>query len=108
MKFIVYSDHPILTPITDLNAFSPEEYMYEASISNPFLSPVRIAANAAHIMRLRYFIKPVEKRMRVTVFVPSASMFEYYSILYDVARKTERDLSVRYLRPYSPDVWNFL
>lgn len=59
-------------------------------------------------MRLRYFIRPFEGKMRVSVFLPSANMYEYSSTLYDMARKKDHNVTVRYLLPYSQDLWEFL
>jgi hypothetical protein len=42
------------------------------------------------------------------VFLPTASIYEYYSIIFDVARKTENRVVVRHLLPYTQDVWNFV
>jgi len=108
LKLIVYSDHTITNPISGLEEISAEDHLYEFSFSSPFVNSLRDSANKNHIMRLRYFLKPVGSKMRVSVFLPGASMYEYYSILYSIARKKEHNITVLHLMPYSPDVWEFL
>jgi len=108
LKLIVYSDHAITSQISGLETVSSKDYLYEFKFSNPFIKLVRDSANKDHIMRLRYFLKPLGTRMRISVFLPNASMYEYYSLLYSMARKNEYAITVRYLLPYSPEVWEFL
>ncbi len=108
LKLIVYSDHPISNPIKGLEPISLHDHLYEFRFSSSFVTSVRDAANAEHIMRLRYFLKPVDGKLRINVFLPTSTIYEYYSILYNIARKKEHDITIRHLLPYSPDIWEFL
>ncbi len=108
LKLIVYSDDLIPPDTPGIHPISTHDGIYELIFSSPFISSVRDAANRDHIMRLRYFIRPFEGKMRVSVFLPSANMYEYSSVLYDMARKKDHNVTVRYLLPYSQDLWEFL
>jgi hypothetical protein len=108
LKLVVYYENPEPLDIPGMRPISPYEGIYGLSFSSAFVSSVRDAANREHIMRLRYFIKPFDGKMRVSVFLPSASMYEYNSILYEMARKRDHNVTIRYLLPYSQDLWDFL
>ena len=108
LKLVVYSDNTEPMDMPGMRPISIHEGIYNLSFSSSFVSSVRDAANREHIMRLRYFIKPFDGKMRVSVFLPSASMYEYNSILYDMARKKDHNVAIRYLLPYSQDLWDFL
>ena len=105
---VLYSQNPIQGTVEGLAPISPEDGIYSMEMKNSFLTMVRDLANQQHIMRTRFFIKPAGERLHVTVFLPTASIYEYYSIIFDVARKTENKVAVRNLLPYTQDVWNFV
>ena len=108
LKLVVYSENPEPLDMSGMRPISTHEGIYDLSFSSAFVSSVRDAANREHIMRLRYFIKPFDGKMRVSVFLPSASMYEYNSILYEMARKKDHNVAIRYLLPYTQDLWDFL
>ena len=105
---VLYSGNPIHGNVEGLSAISQEDGIYSLNMRNSFFTSVRDQANGEHIMRVRFFIRPVSGRLRVTVFMPSANIYEYYSIIFDVARKTDNRIAVRHLLPYTQDVWNFI
>ena len=105
---VLYSQNPIHGDVDGLAPISPEDGIYSMEMRNSFLTMVRDIANQQHIMRTRFFIKPTGERLHITVFLPTASIYEYYSIIFDVARKTENRVVVRHLLPYTQDVWNFV
>ncbi|MHB1492509.1 MAG: hypothetical protein ACYCSG_03895 [Thermoplasmataceae archaeon] len=107
-KMIVYSDHKIVKKIDGLIPISEEDCIYELTARNAFLSKFREIVNEKHIMRLRYFLKPVLGKLQVNVFVPSSNLYEYYSTLYEFERNDFKDITIRYLLPYSPQIWEFI
>ncbi|WP_393972181.1 hypothetical protein OXIME_000794 [Oxyplasma meridianum] len=108
LRLVVYSHHVISNPINNLLPISTKDNIYEFRFSSPFLKSVRSDANKNHIMRLRHFVKPAGDKLRVTVFLPRSSMYEYYSLLYSKARKNDHGVTIMHLLPYSSDVWEFL
>ena len=105
---ILYSDHDLTGKINGVKQISAGDMIYEADIKNRFLELVRDASNKEHIMRMRYFVRPQDGAIDVTVFLPTGSIYEYYSILFEVARNNRTMFTVKTLMPYSPDVWEFL
>lgn len=86
---------------------SPNEGVYRYTFSNRFLGIVRDRANRAHIIRMRFFVKPLNGKLEVSTFLPTSQVYEYYSILYDVERVESNSIVVKYLMPYSSVVWDF-
>ncbi|MHB8360875.1 MAG: hypothetical protein ACYDAO_02385 [Thermoplasmataceae archaeon] len=91
-----------------IKIISEEDGVYEMILRNKILSEVRERANRAHISRLRYFVKIINEKAEVTVFLPTDQIYEYYSILFDLARETDTDISLKYMLPYSTDIWDFI
>lgn len=105
---VLYSSKQIQDDVKGLTPVSPEDGVYMMSMSNSFLADVRNAANTQHIMRVRFFIKPDIESFEATVFLPTSSIYDYYSILFDVARRSGNKLSVKYLLPYTQNIWEFI
>lgn len=105
---ILYCDHPIDTGMDNIQEISSKDGICMVEVSNDFYNMVREMANSQHIMRTRYFIKPHGDEIEVNVFLPSSSVYEYYSILYEIARKHNNNVVVSSLMPYSPEVWDFV
>ena len=105
---VLYSQNPIHGNVEGLSPISPDDCLYSMEMRNSFLTMVRDKANEQHIMRTRFFIKPAGERLQITVFLPTTSTYEYYSIIFDVARKTENRVAVKHLLPYTQDIWNFV
>jgi hypothetical protein len=105
---VLYSGNPIHGNVEGISPVSPEDGIYTMVMRNSFFAMVRDKANEQHIMRTRFFIKPFGEKLQITVFLPSASIYEYYSIIFEIARKTENSVAVRHLLPYTQDVWNFI
>jgi len=105
---ILYSDHSLEGKIPGLIPISIKDGIYEIGIKHNFLDLVRDAANREHIMRMRYFVKPSDGNIDVTVFLPAGSLYEYYSILFEVARKNRMSFVLKNLMPYSPDIWELI
>lgn len=87
---------------------SPDERVHSFTFSNRFLGMVRDRSNRAHIIRMRFFVKPLNGKLEVSTFLPTSQVYEYYSILYDVARLEKNSIVVKYLMPYSSDLWDFI
>jgi hypothetical protein len=105
---IVYADHLITNSIPGLTPISADDYIYEFWIKNNFMSILRDKLNDSHILRLRYFAKIHEGKIQLSVFLPASSVYEYSSILYEFARKRDHELTIKYLLPYTPAVWEFI
>ncbi len=105
---VLYSDHVISESVEGVQAISSDDRLYKVEVSNEFYRMVRDKANEQHIMRTRYFIKPNGNDIEVNVFLPRNSVYEYYSILYDIARIHNNNVVVSALLPYSADVWDFV
>lgn len=105
---IVYSDTPLENKYTFLETISSKDGVYQFDVSNRFHNIVRVFANGRHIMRTRYFIKHAGNKLEMQVFLPATSLYEYSSILYDMARKHRNNIVVTALLPFSSDIWNFV
>ncbi|MCL5881678.1 MAG: hypothetical protein M1592_03740 [Candidatus Thermoplasmatota archaeon] len=105
---VLYSRNPIHGNIEGISPVYQEDGIYGLNMRNSFFIMVRDRANEEHIMRTRSFIRPVDGKLQVTVFLPTASIYEYYSIIFEIARKTDNRVAIRHLLPYTHDVWDFI
>ncbi len=105
---VLYSGNPIHGNVDGISPISPEDGIYSMEMRNSLFTLVRDEANEQHIMRIRFFVKPLGDRLQVSVFLPSGSIYEYYSIIFEMERKTDNKVTIRYLLPYTHDVWNFI
>ncbi|MEM0159047.1 MAG: hypothetical protein QW812_06005 [Thermoplasmataceae archaeon] len=105
---LLYSNSRLPEHIEGLTAISDKDGIYELDLYNKYLSTIREEANRAHIMRFRFFIKPFRNSLEVHVILPSSSMFEYYSIILDAAEKNGHKVYIKYIMPYSQEIWNFI
>ncbi len=107
-KAVLYSNSASAGLIEGVNAISKDDGIFELETGNNILAMIRDASNSDHIMRLRYFVKPRDGNLEVTVFLPSAILYEYYSVLYNVARKMKGKILAKYILPYTQDIWGFI
>lgn len=91
-----------------LTAISENQGIYQTTVHNTYLKDVRDSADRQHIIRIRFFVKPYNDKFEVTVFVPTKNIFDYYSIVFSTARKYKRSVTVKYILPYTEDIWNFI
>ena len=105
---VLYSDSLLNANMQGITAVSENDGVYLFSLHNQYLSEVRKRSNEKHINRIRFFVKPFGDRYEVTVFIPSVNIYEYYSIVYDVARKYQNTVTVKNILPYSPEIWDFI
>ena len=107
-KAVLYSNSASAGLIEGVDAISKDDGIFELETGNNILAMIRDASNSDHIMRLRYFVKPRDGNLEVTVFLPSAILYEYYSVLYNVARKMKGKILAKYILPYTQDIWEFI
>ena len=107
-KAVLYSNSTSAGLIEGVNAISKDDGIFELETANDILSMIRDVSNSDHIMRLRYFVKPRDGNLEVTVFLPSSTLYEYYSVLYNIARKSEGKIVAKYILPYTQDIWEFI
>lgn len=107
-KAVLYSNSASAGLIEGVNAISKDEGIFELETGNDILDMIRDVSNSDHIMRLRYFVKPRDGNLELTVFLPSAILYEYYSVLYNLARKMRGRVLAKYILPYSQDIWDFI
>ena len=107
-KAVLYCNSASAGLIEGVNAISKDDGIFELETGNDILATIRDASNSDHIMRLRYFVKPRDGNLEVTVFLPSAILYEYYSVLYNIARKMKGKILAKYILPYSQDIWDFI
>jgi len=87
---------------------SKDSGIYSFDMGNPFLISIREAANERHIARFRFFVKPVRERLEVSVFLPRSSVYDYYSMLFAIAREQNNKVTVKHILPFTQDVWNYV
>ena len=107
-RAVLYSEKPLNENTKGLFPISKDKKIHMVEMENTFYSLVREAANNAHIMRVRFFIKPFGDRLETSVFVPTENVYEYYSILFDIARKHGNKITVKHILPFTQEVWNFV
>lgn len=106
---ILYSEpHAVNSLPSGVSEISKENGIYGYTFPNRFLQVVRDRSNKAHIIRMRFFVKPVSGKLQVTVFLPTNQVYEYYSILFDAEKSENSSIVVKYLLPYSGEIWNFV
>ena len=105
---VMYSNSDLTKLIKGINVISKEDGIFEMPLTDEILELVRDASNRDNIMRLRFFIKPKDGNLEVTVFLPSSLLYEYYSVLYNLTRKMGGRIITKYILPYTPDVWDFI
>ena len=101
---IVYCD----LPVEDLPVIDAKSHLYQMELRTPFPFMVRNKANDDHIIRTAYFGKMQSGKIEVTVFIPTDVIYEFYQVLYQVAEETKNEVIVKYLVPYSEDIWDFI
>lgn len=82
--------------------------IYSFTLTNPFLIAIREEANRRHIARIRFFLKPVQEKLEVSVFLPKSSVYDYYSMLFAIAREHGNKVTVKHILPFTQDIWNFV
>ncbi|MHB1441098.1 MAG: hypothetical protein ACYCSO_10250 [Cuniculiplasma sp.] len=95
-------------PVEDLIPIDLSENLYQMELRSPFPFIVRNKANIQHIIRIAYFGKLQNGKIEVTVFLPTDFLYEFYSILYEVADETDNKVIVKTVIPYSQGVWDFI
>lgn len=108
ISVIVYSGSPLENKYPFLETISSKDGVYQFDVSNRFHNAVRDYANERHIMRNRYFIKHVGNKLEMQVLLPTSSLYEYSSILYEMTRKHKNNVVVTALLPFSSDIWDFV
>lgn len=89
-------------------AISKSDGIYNQNVQSRLLSIIKETANREHIMRLRHFVRSTGEKLKISVLLPTVSAYEYYSLLYEIARKKEHKIIIRYLLPYSVDIWDII
>lgn len=87
---------------------SHDSGIYSFNMTNPFFISVKEAANERHVARIMFFLKPLQERLEVSVFLPRSSVYDYYSILFATAREQGNKVTVKYILPFTQDIWNFV
>ncbi len=105
---VLYSDQDISGKYDGVKIISAKDGVYQVEIRNKFHNMVRHEANQRHIMRIRYFIKPIGNELELNVMLPEANVYEYYSILYRLARETGNKIVVSAILPYTDHFWESL
>lgn len=105
---VLYSDHDISGKYDGVETVSSKDGIYQVEIGNRFQNQVRLEANKKHIMRIRYFIKPRGNELELSVMMPETSVYEYYSILYRLARENGNNIVVSSIMPYEDHFWENL
>jgi len=107
-RAVLYTNSPSVESIKGVTPISKKEGIFELDIRTELLAKIRDASNRDHLMRIRYFVKPNDGNLEVTVFLPTAILYEYYSVLNDITRKNGGKIITKYILPYTPDIWNFI
>ncbi len=105
---ILYCDRPFQEKIAGLNPIFEDQGIYSMTLFNQCLKILSDRSIQQHIMTIRVFLKPQNNKYEVTVFLPTGSIYEYYSIIYNIARKHENTITVKHILPYTQDVWEFI
>ena len=108
ISVIVYSDSQLENKYPFLETISSKTGVYQFDVPNRFHNVVRQLANERHIMRNRYFIKHVGNKLEMQVLLPTSTIYEYSSILYEMSRKHRNNIVVTALLPFTTDIWNFV
>lgn len=108
ISVVLYTDKPLEAGHESIETVSAKDGVYQVDVSNKFHNLVRELANERHLMRTRYFIQYHENKLELQVFLPTSMVYEYYSILYKIAREHQNNIVVKTLMPYSSEVWNFI
>lgn len=104
---ILYTDHGFNNKQIGLLPISEKDGIYQLEVPYSFANLVREKANKLHILRTRYFIKSNGDSLEFIVFLPSNNVYEYYTMLYEIARENRHGIMVSALMPYSPSIWEY-
>ncbi len=83
-----------------------ENKIYAIKLRNNFLNEVRRRANEKHTMRLRHFVRIIDDRLNISVLLPSGSIHDLYSIIYEMSRTMDKNIYVENLLPFSNEIWD--
>ncbi|MGP6207387.1 hypothetical protein ACNF42_05090 [Cuniculiplasma sp. SKW3] len=104
IRAIFYSDRAV----DDMIPIDKEKMIYSVTLRNYFLNEVRKRANEKHILRLRHFVRVSNEKLRVSVFVPSSIIYDLYSIIYEIARNSDKRIYIENLLPFSDTLWDVI
>ena len=108
ISVVLYSDGPLEEEFEPENIVSAEDGIYQIDVPNRIHNIVRTIANDMNILRTRYFVRKRTDDLEIFVLLPSNGLYEYYSILFELARKNKEQLSVISVVPYSQRVWEMI
>lgn len=103
---VLYSSRPLEEEFKPEETISALDGIYQIDVPNRVHNIVRIMANERNILRTRYFIRKRGDDLEIFVFLPTSGLYEYYSILFELARNDKKSMNVTTMVPYSGEVWN--
>lgn len=69
-KAVLYSNSDLAGLIEEFTTISKDDGIFELETGNDILSMIRDASIRSYLMRLRYFVKPRDGNLEITVFLP--------------------------------------
>lgn len=108
MSHLIYSDQDISGKYNGVKAISSKNGIYQMELYNEIINIIIEEANKRHIWRLRYFIKPCENGVEVSVFLPESSVYEYYSMLFSKVKDNGNKIVVSRIMPFTNKIWDYL
>ncbi|WP_297216569.1 hypothetical protein [Thermoplasma sp.] len=92
----------ILTPISE------ESGIFEAIIESKNVSEIRRISNNLHIPRFRFFFKLYKDMLEIDTFLPSSSLYDYYTEIFKLVQRIDDGIYVKYISKYNQDIWKYI
>ena len=105
---VLYSNGPLEEEISKECIVSAQDGIYQIEVPNTLHNIVRMTANQRNILRYRYFIRKRVDDLEIFVILPTSGLYEYYSILFEIARENNYKLNVTNVMQYSSGIWDII
>jgi hypothetical protein len=84
------------------------EHIYEAEGNNPILQEIRRMSNDRVIFRVSHFARVIQKKLMVSVFLPSYQVEDFLKILAQVRMEMKENLILHCVQSFCPDLFGFI
>ncbi len=106
VSLVLYSNGPLEEEIGEEHIISAQDGIYQFQVLNRVHNEIRNSANERNILRSRYFVRKKGDNLEILTFLPTSGLYEYYSLLFEIARNSGNELWVTNVLPYSEYIWD--
>ena len=91
-----------------VTTISEEDNIYEAEGNNPLLHEIRRIGNDNLIFRASNFMRVIQERLMISVFLPSYQTLDFLRVLGKVRMDMKESVTLHRVQPFQPDSFEFI